>query len=46
MNIIEKEYNLKLEKGHAVCLDLDGVIHNIAKVGKMEAYMMNIIKMR
>ena len=25
--IIEQEYDLKLEKGHAICFDFDGVIH-------------------
>ena len=31
MNIIEKEYNLKLKEGHAVCFDFDGVIHKYSK---------------
>ena len=29
--IIENNYNLKLEKGHAVCFDFDGVIHKYSK---------------
>ena len=30
-NIEVKELNLKLEKGHAVCFDFDGVIHKYSK---------------
>lgn len=31
MNIIEQEYDLKLEEGKAVCFDFDGVIHKYSK---------------
>ena len=30
-NIVEQELDLKLEKGHAVCFDFDGVIHKYSK---------------
>ena len=29
--IVEKEYDLKLKIGHAVCFDFDGVIHKYSK---------------
>ena len=31
MEVKEKELDLKLEKGHAVCFDFDGVIHRYSK---------------